>query len=87
LARQFAVHAHVNAGVIQRLLDPEVPERRHFAQFDSQLFRVSAESGKVRARYRQLDRSGRAKIHNLADDVSGLEREGAPRKLRRQNSA
>ncbi len=73
LTRAFAVHLNIDRRVVQRLTKLKVSERSDRSHLREELLREDAIRREIRSADCDLDRRRRAEIHDLADDVPGLE--------------
>ena len=87
LLRAGAVDRHLQPGLIDRLLDPQVDDARHLVDLLVEALRKRPVGDHVAADHLDIDGRGQSKIENLADDVGGQEIEHQPRKLFRQLGA
>src|SRR5262249_38632951 len=74
--RPVPVNLDVNCRIVHRLAELKVAQRANLLHLGHDLFSESAIGCEIRPVYADLDRCGRTKIHNLADDVSSFERHG-----------
>ena len=75
LSRAIAVDLDLERRIIERLRILQVAQRIDLEQLGSNLLRERTTRGELRTLYGDFDRRRRAKAHDLADDVGGLERD------------
>ena len=84
LSRALAIHLHVDAWVVQRLVILQIAKGSDFSQLQPEFFRNTAIGGKVRPSNIDFHGSSSAEVHDLGHDVGCFEGKLASRKLRRQ---
>ena len=84
LSGHFAINSNINAGIVERLLVLQIAKLRNAVERLQNAICECSRYRKIRPEDGHFDRCWCAEVHNLADQIAGLERKGRTGKFRWQ---